>query len=368
MKWELPGFARRAINALPDVSDQSGETQAFLGGVASLFFHVLMLALWALSQEGWMGKLMINLPRREVPVEMVIQTAPPPPQVERQVVPLDQLPEKPRVDSDGLARANAPVVNAKFQSDQNLEAGSMNRPKGSSSLPQTNARREVADKSLVQRQARTGASDTKSQTSGVSRMGARSSESKATAAAKKRVPQPQPVAADTAIGDLDDLGGELVFRKVASGIAAPVKVIERLGSGKKAKSVEESPEDLFQEGKQETRVEGGLAEDGKTGVNASKTPLAAYMKQVSRAIGARWNQVIRSKMDSLETGSVKVRFKVAMDGVVHEVVLEQSSANREFSELCLDVVRAAELDPPPAEAEPLLRKGLLEIPFTFSLY
>jgi hypothetical protein len=47
MKWELPGFARRAINALPDVSDQSGETQAFLGGVASLFFHVLLLALWA---------------------------------------------------------------------------------------------------------------------------------------------------------------------------------------------------------------------------------------------------------------------------------------------------------------------------------
>jgi hypothetical protein len=334
-----------------------------------LFFHVLLLALWALSQEGWIGKLMINLPRREVPVEMVIQMAPPPPPpVERQVVPLDQLPEKPRVDSDGLAKANAPVANAKFQSDQNLEAGSVNRPKGSSALPQTNARREVADKSLVQREARSGAMDTKSQSSGVSRMGSKSSENKATAAAKKRVPQPQPVAATTAIGDLDDLGGELVFRKVASGIAAPVKVIERLGSGRKAKSVEESPEDLFQEGKQETRVDGGLAENGKTGVNASKTPLAAYMKQVSRAIGARWNLVIRSKMDSLETGSVKVRFKVAKDGVVHEVVLEQSSANREFSELCLEVIRAAELDPPPPEAEPLLRKGLLEIPFTFSLY
>ena len=367
MRWELPHFARRAINALPDVSGQSGEKQAFVGGVASVLFHILLLALWALSQEGWMGKLLINLPRREVAVEMVIQMAPPP-AVERQVVPLDQLPEKTRIDSEGLAKANAPVANAKFQSDQNLEAGSTNRPRGSSALPQTSARREVADKSLVQREAKAGALDTKSQTSGVSRMGARSTDSKATAAAKKRAAQPQAVAAAAPIGDLDDLGGELVFRKVASGVAAPVKVIERLGSGKKAKSVDESPEDLFQEGKQQTRVDGGLAENGKTGVNASKTPLAAYMKQVSRAIGARWNQVIRSKMDSLETGSVKVRFKVAMDGVVHEVVLEQSSANREFSELCLDVIRAAELDPPPPEAEPLLRKGLLEIPFTFSLY
>jgi TonB family protein len=367
MKWELPGVARRAINALPDMSGQPGETQAFVGGVASVLFHILLLALWALLQEGWMGKLLIKLPRREVAVEMVIQMAPPPP-VPRQVVALDQLPEKVRVDSEGLAKANTPVANAKFQSDQHLEAGSMNRPKGASALPQTSARREVADKSLVQREAKAGALDVKAQTSGVSRMGGRSNDSKATAAAKKRAAQPQAVAAASPIGDLDDLGGELVFRKVASGVAAPVKVIERLGSGKKAKSVDESPEDLFQEGKQQTRVDGGLAENGKTGVNASKTPLAAYMKQVSRAIGARWNQVIRSRMDSLETGSVKVRFKVAMDGIVHEVVLEQSSANREFSELCLDVIRAAELDPPPPEAAPLLRKGLLEIPFTFSLY
>lgn len=367
MKWELPGVARRAINALPDMSGQSGETQAFVGGVASVLFHILLLALWALHQEGWVGKLLIKLPRREVAVEMVIQMAPPPP-VPKQVVPLDQLPEKTRIDSDGLTKANAPVANATFQSDQHLEAGSMNRPRGTSALPQTSARREVADKSLVQREAKAGASDVKAQTSGVSRMGGRSNDSKATAAAKKRATQPQAVAAASPIGDLDDLGGELVFRKVASGVAAPVKVIERLGSGKKAKSVDESPEDLFQEGKQQTRVDGGLAENGKTGVNASKTPLAAYMKQVSRAIGARWNQVIRSRMDSLETGSVKVRFKVAMDGVVHEVVLEQSSANREFSELCLDVIRAAELDPPPPEAAPLLRKGLLEIPFTFSLY
>lgn len=366
MKWELPNFARRAINALPDVSDQSGETQAFLGGVASLLFHILFVALWALLQEGWVGKLLIKIPRREVPVEMVIQMAPPP--VERQVVPLDQLTEKARVDSEGLAKANAPVANAKFQSDQHLEAGSTNRPRGTSPLPQTNARREVADKALVQREARSGSMEPRSKASAVSRMAARPLDSKVTASAKKRVPQPQEVAASSPVGDLEDLGGELVFRKVASGMSAPVKVIERLGSGKKAKSVDESPDDLFQEGKQQTRVDGGLAENGKTGVNASKTPLAAYMKLVSRAIGARWNQVIRSKMDSLETGSVKVRFKVAMDGVVHEVVLEQSSANREFSELCLDVIRAAELDPPPPEAAPLLRNGLLEIPFTFSLY
>jgi TonB family protein len=368
VKWELPGFARKAINALPDLSDQSNQSQAFLGGVASLLFHVLLLALWTLSHEGWVGKLLIKLPRKEVPVEMVIQMAPPPPPPPRQVVALDQLPEKTRIDSEGLAKASTPVTDARFQSDRDLEAGSKNRPKGSTPLPQTNARRETADKSLVQKEARTGAMDAKARNSGVGRLGASAPESKVTAMAKKRAPAPQPAAVATAAADIEDLGGELVFRKVSSGMAAPVKVIERLGSGKKAQAVEDSPDELFQEGKQQSKVDGGLAENGKTGVNAVKTPVAAYMKQVSRAIGARWNQVIRSRMDSLETGSVKVRFKVGPDGVVREAVLEQNSANREFSELCLEVVRAVELEPPPPEAGPLLRNGLLEIPFTFSLY
>jgi TonB family protein len=92
------------------------------------------------------------------------------------------------------------------------------------------------------------------------------------------------------------------------------------------------------------------------------------MKSVSRAIGARWNVLVKSKNDSLDTGSAKVKFRVAADGSIREVTLVQCTANKEFSDLCLNVVRQCALDPPPPEAKPLLRDGLLEIPFTFSLF
>ena len=170
------------------------------------------------------------------------------------------------------------------------------------------------------------------------------------------------------VEDIEDLGGELVFRKVAAGVAAPVKVSEKVGTGKKQKDLEDSGEDSAEEGKQASKMDGGLEQNGKPGVSASKTPMAAYMKSVSRAIGARWNLLIKSRMDALETGMAKVRFRVAPDGSVREVILEQSTANREFSDLCLDIIRQAHLDPPPPEAKPLLKNGLLEIPFTFSLY
>lgn len=365
MKIELPGFARRAINALPDFNGQPFEVQAVSGVLFSLLVHLLLLSLWIFVKEGWIGKLIIKLPKPEIPIEILIQTAPPP---EREIVPLDQLPEKQRIDSEGLARANEAPSAAKFQSDVDLMAGSQQRPRGTAPLPQTSARREVADKSLVQREARAGSTEPRVVSASVNRMGSKSPEPKLSVTNKKRTPQPQPSSESSKMGDAEDLGGELVFRKVASGVSAPVKVIERLGSGKKVQSVQDFPDDLFQEGKQQTKVDGGLSENGKNGVNASKTPLAAYMKLVSRAIGARWNQVIKTRMDSLETGSVRVRFRVDAEGGVREVNLEHSTANREFSDLCIEVVRAADLDPPPPEAAPLLKNGLLEIPFTFSLY
>ena len=96
--------------------------------------------------------------------------------------------------------------------------------------------------------------------------------------------------------------------------------------------------------------------------------MGVYMKSVSRAIGAKWNLLVKNRMDSLETGLVKVRFWITADGSVRRVVIERSTANRAFSELCLEAVKASQLEPPPEEAKPLLQDGLLEIPFTFSLY
>jgi TonB family protein len=373
MKWELPGFAKRVINAVPDLNDQPEKVQAATAIAGSLALHLLLFLIWLLLENGVLGKLLESLPAKEVPIEIVIQTISILP--ERMLSTLDQLRDKGRVDSAGLSEAKEAPKNAPFESDKNLEAGSKEIPMGSAPVPQTGAKERTIDRSLVQREAKigsTGAQQSKP-TPDLARLGTSNTSSKTSAAkvaslAKKRAPLPQPGTEAERGEDREDLGGELVFRKVAAGIAAPVKVSETVGTGKKQKSVDDILEEEAQEGKQQTKTDGGLAQNGKLGVNASRAPMAVYMKSVSRAIGARWNVLVKSKNDSLDTGSAKVKFRVAADGSIRDVTLVQCTANQEFSDLCLNVVKQCALEPPPPEAKPLLRDGLLEIPFTFSLF
>lgn len=373
MEWRLPDFARRAINAVPDLNEQPDGIQAATALVGSIVIHLILLVLWLLLQGGVLDKLWLAVPKKEVPIEIVIQSIPLIP--ERMMTTLDQLKDKIRMDSAGLAETKEAPKNAPFESDKNLEAGSKDTPQGSAPLPQINAKEKTADKALVQRDAKTGvisAHPPKNSPDvtrlGTSRTSSKTASTKVTTPAKKTAPQPQPGIEAERIEDFEDLGGELVFRKVAAGVSAPVKVSETVGTGKKQKAVDEIPEEETEEGKQQSKTNGGLAQNGKLGVNASRTPMAVYMKSVSRAIGARWNVLVKSKNDTLDTGSAKVKFRVAMDGTVKDIRLESCTANQEFSDLCLEVVRQCELEPPPPEAKPLLRNGLLEIPFTFSLY
>ncbi len=373
MKWELPGFARRAINALPDLNSQPEKVQATTAIAGSIAVHLLLLLIWLLFQDGLLGKLLEKLPSKDVPIELVIQSISILP--ERMISALDQLRDKGRVDSAGLSEAKEAPKNAPFESDKNLEAGSKEVPLGSTPLPQNSAKERTIDRALVQRDAKIGATGVNESKAApdLTRLGTNGTNSKSPASkvasmAKKRAPQPQPGIEQERVEDIEDLGGELVFRKVAAGVSAPVKVSETVGTGKKQKSVDDIIEEESQEGKQQSKTDGGLAQNGKVGVNASRAPMAVYMKSVSRAIGARWNVLVKSKHDSLDTGSAKVKFRVAADGSIREVKLVQCTANQEFSDLCLNVIKQCNLEPPPPEAKPLLREGLLEIPFTFSLY
>jgi TonB family protein len=365
MKLEMPVLARRAINALPDLRDQPVEFQVVTAVLGSVAVHILALLIWALFQNGWIEKLLRAIPHRDAPLELILEVIQPP--AERVLVPLDRLPEKQRVDSAGLREAKEAPKDAAFQSDKNLAAGSSRRPTGTAPLPTTGGRPNAL-RTLASQEAKFGMADaTKAKADSASRPALKNASSKVTALSKKTASRMQAGAPVDPVQDVEELAGELVFRKFSSGTSTDSKVPEP-ESTKPAASPEKEVDDLFQEGKEQSKVKGGLAETGKNGVNASRTALGAYMKAVSRAIGARWNVLVKQRMDSLDTGSVKVRFRVAVDGSVRDVNVEHSTANRQFIDICLEVVRQARLDPPPAEAEPLLRDGLLDIPFTFSLY
>ena len=365
MKWEMPVFAQRAINALPDLRDESVETQACVAVVGSLTVHFFALLVWVFLQNGWIAQLLRAIPYREAPLEVILEAVTAPP--ERLVVPLDKLPEKQRVDSAGLREATDAPKDAAFQSDKNLAAGSTRRPTGSAPVPTTDGRPNAL-RTLGTQEAKFGTSDKpKSKADSTPRLASKMASNKVTALSRKPGQRPQSGVQNEQVPDVEELAGELVFRKFAAGTADQTKATDS-DISKPTTSQEKDVDDLFQEGKEQSKVKGGLAETGKNGVNASKTAIGAYMKAVSRAIGARWNVLVKQRMDTLDTGSVKVRFRVAGDGSVREVTIEHSSANRQFADICLEVVRQARLDPPPEEAQSLMKEGLLDIPFTFSLY
>ena len=364
MKFELPPVARKAINALPDLREEPPQFQALAAIMGSVAVHILVLLIWLSLQNGWIEKLLRAIPKPEAPLELVFAPLPPP---EKMVVPLDQLREKERVDSAALAEAPKPRPDAAFQSDRNLAAGSTSKPVGTAPQPSADGR-NTAVKTLASQEAKAGSSSTpKAKVSNTPPPMSKTTASKVASLSKKPAARPEVGAQTERFEDLEELAGELVFRKFAAGSDAASKSADSKSSSS-SESPEKSADDLFKEGKEQSKVKGGLAQNGKTGVDANKTALAAYMKSVSRAIGARWNVLVKEKMDLLDTGSVKVRFKIAQDGTVKDILVEHSTANRQFSEICMGVVRAAKLDPPPEEARPLLREGLLEIPFTFSLY
>jgi len=262
MKWELPGFARRAINAVPDINAQPDQVQAFTGLCCSIVLHLILLVLWLCLQEGVIANILKALPKREVPIEIVIQTASILP--ERMSMPLDQLNERGRMDSAGLSEAKEAPKNQAFESDKNLEAGSKERPQGSAPLPQTSARERNADKSLVQRDAKAGSLEGRNTkvTPDVTRMSANSPSSKVNTLTKKKNPLAQENVESSRPEDIEDLGGELVFRKVSSGIAAPVKVSEKVGIGKKQKAVEDIPEEEAEKGNSRARLTAGWLKMG----------------------------------------------------------------------------------------------------------
>ena len=360
----LPPLARKALNALPDLRDEPVEVQAFAAIIGSVAVHILLLLIWLSLQNGWIEKLLRAIPKPEAPLELVLAPMAPP---EKLVVPLDQLREKERVDSAALTEAQQSRKDAVFQSDRNLAAGSVAKPNGNAPQPSADGR-NTAVKTLAPQDAKAGSSSTpKSKAGNTPPPMSKTTSNKVASLSKKSVARPEVGTQAERFEDLEELAGELVFRKFAAGSDASTKSADSKAASSK-ESPEKSVDDLFQEGKEQSKVKGGLAQNGKAGVDASKTALAAYMKSVSRAIGARWNVLVKEKMDLLDTGSVKVRFKIAADGTVRDVAVEHSTANRQFSEICMGVVRAATLDPPPEEARPLLRDGLLEIPFTFSLY
>lgn len=378
MKLVMPMPLRRLVNAFPDVNAHPAEQQATLGLVISVMLHMLVFALWLSAQSGWLDDLLLAPKKPPAPLDLLVQVVEPPVVQEKVVVPLDQLKEPPRVDSTGLKESATEKTSGLFQSDKNLDAGSELKPTGNAPVPTLKGRLSDAEKTLVKQDAKVGVLDAMQSAkppAALSKLANPQAGGKAAVAAKKPSPKYQSGEDLPRMEDLPELNGELVFRRLASGPSTSSKSGGTAGDepaqqapAPKNPSESESIDDLFQEGKEKSESKGALAQNGKLGVDAIKTLMGDYQKSVGKMVGVPWNKLVKERMDTLESGLVKVHLWIAADGTLRKATVERTTSNKAFSDLCLEAVRKARLAPLPVELQATLRDGVLEMFYTFNLY
>ena len=132
------------------------------------------------------------------------------------------------------------------------------------------------------------------------------------------------------------------------------------------KSVQSKPG--FQAQQEKTKIDGAISNRGKAAVDAVKTPLGVYKKQVNAAIGSRWYFYVRERRDLISLGSARVSYAITRDGRMTAVKVVENTANDAFARICTQSIAEAEIAPPPEEAQPVMIDGRLEGELTFTYY
>jgi len=147
---------------------------------------------------------------------------------------------------------------------------------------------------------------------------------------------------------------------------APPTLQDRLEMAKLSPPTKPVPESGYQEQQIKTRVAGGITDRGRNGVDAVKTPLGVYMKNVRAAISSRWTFYLRQHPDRYSFGSVELDYAITEDGKITNVRVLSNTSNSSFAMLCEQCLREAEIAPPPDEAQAAMNDGKLEESLTFT--
>jgi TonB family protein len=370
----MGGIKRRAeawvdsfSNRLPDLRGVPRQKQAAIGLGVSVVIHVALLLVAALV--AWLlpdpQPVEAATSAKEVPpleIEWVLDSS--------TVVPaapaLLKAPALVPLQADGLAESVEAPKQAVFESSQNMVAGSELPATGTDPVP-TQEGRVLPFRQFKNQLASVSAREM-AEGGEKGGNGAKAEVMQQVDGLPAAVPQvrgggeEQPPSADEAKDAL------LLGQKppeAGRDTPVPAQPAEAVGAARKrqraAASEGYSPE-LHQ-----TRVEGSISNRGRPGVDAVKTPMGVYRRQVCMQIGSRWEHHRRQRMDLIALGTVRVRFFVTQQGRVEGVEILENSSNQTFSDICERSVRQAEISPPPPEVE-LMNDGRMEMVFTFTIF
>lgn len=380
----MQNFSHPLLSLLPDVTDMPVRRQVVGALIASVVLHLLALAGLVLAAGLLPTPKLSFAPPKAQPQELQL-VLPEPEPLEMQIVRPEDFAQaraqRETIDSTGLAKSDDAPKDATFESDQDMKAASELPAKGDAPLP-TTAGKERPFTNLTTQDVALGspklepsaAADSKpqpaprEQTAPAPPAVAKSTASPAEPAepAKPAPPLPEvktPSADEIALAEKAKMPAFSQSR-----LAPPAPRPEPKQEMAKLETAPLRAQPGFRAQQEETRIEGSITNRGKAAVDANKTPIGVYKRQVNNAIGSRWYYYVRQRRDLIAFGSVKVSYSITADGKIVDVKVISNTSNETLANISQQSVREAEIGPPPEEAQASMNRGRLEFDLNFTYY
>jgi hypothetical protein len=385
-KWTSPVLA-----FLPDLRGVPVRRQVTVAIIASAILHGLFLVVAVLFLA--MSPERVEFARAKpklAPLEIQLVPSPPAP-VEPHIFTLSELQQKEYLDSTGLKKAELAPDQPLFESDQNMIAASELPATGDAPLPSIDGRTGLPFTNFTTQQSAVGPKPQPE--------AADIALAAAPTPTPPPPPQPPPIPAEPAPQPAEESkppplkksielrGDEIALlpdrptkpepltRPTPTPEAPPIMPPTKpQPSQELAKLVTPAPKSAppknpgFQPEQQKTKIEGSISNRGKASVDAVRTPLAVYKKQISEAVGSRWYYYIKQRADVITLGVASFIFTINREGRVTSVTMVGNTSNQSFANLCEQSIREAEFAPPPPEAIEVMKNGTMEVPFSFTFY
>lgn len=387
MRTALSRWAEPLLALLPDPRGVPLRRQATIAIVVSALLHVALLIFvaWYFAAPPPPKIQFARSKPKLKPLEIELV---PLPKEEPKLFTLNEQNKPEYLDSTGLAKADKPAENPKFESDQDMIAASLNDPTGTAPLPSMDGRKDMSFTNFKSQNALLGPKPELFPDIALAAAPAPSPpiykpQPVRQPAPEKTPPPPEPAEPEKAAPTAPDGVKEVEMPNenqfplppkkppVPEPIMPPTKPQP---SAELAKLVtpsprkQDSPKTGYQSHQEQTKIEGSISNRGAAAVDAVKTPLGVYKKQISEAIGSRWHYYMKQHNDLVTLGLARVTFFVTKDGHIQDVRVIDNSSNDIFAFDCKRSVLEAELPPAPPEAFEAMKDGRMEITFTFNLY
>ncbi len=398
---------------LPDLNNVPQQRQAVGAIVASLVLH-LILMLFFVALAGMIPDVHVDFAKPEAqlqPLEVTIMDTfrpeeKPAPAVDEKPAELVSAEElkaramRPVIDSAGLAQSDGKPKDALFESDQDMKAGSEKPATGDAPLPSQDGRTDTFMTFKDQR-SRLGVPNPSPTVEEAPAPSAPPAEAappvtpkvvvdkpagEPTAPEQKVKPPPAPevlepasdqIAVATKMSEVrDGPVTELTpppapaFRTRVTPVQPARETTEMaklITPAPKSAKKSQPSEPEYQEDLYKSRIDGGITTRGPNGVDAIRTPLGVYQKQVKSAIGSRWTYYVKTHPDRFAVGSVKIAYAITREGKIRDIRVISNTSNASFEMMCQQVMNEARIMPPPEDALPDMSDGKLEDTFTFTI-